>query len=114
MADLPEETVTTVFGLQRQLLKILNEATRFAFIIFEQFGETTETIPELNELQNIREWETSCYTKLSRLLLQVLESQPVATPATLELLARSIAQTQAIADAGEASNREIKRNWNLP
>ncbi len=33
--------------------------------------------------------------------------------ATLDLLAQSIAQTQAIADAGEASIQEIKRNWNL-
>jgi hypothetical protein len=49
-----------------------------------------------------------------RRLLQVSESQPTATSATLELLAQSITQTQAIADAGEASNREIKRNWNLP
>ena len=113
MADLSKETVITVFSLQRRLLQIINEATKFAFIIFEQFGETEETTPELEELKNIRERATSYYIRLYRLLLQSSESQPTATSATLDLLAQSIAQTQAAADAGEASNREIKRNWNL-
>jgi hypothetical protein len=113
MADLSEETLTIVLDSQRRLLKIIDDATRLAFTIFELFGETEETIPELDELQNIKERTTSYYVKLYRLLLQVSESQPTATSATLELLAQSITQTQAIADAGEASNREIKRNWNL-
>lgn len=90
---------------------------------------------ELDELQNVRERGTSYYIRLYRLLLQISEYQPVAssllksspsageTPAvktrrlsaaTPNLLAQSIAQTQAIADAGEASTQEIKRNWNLP
>jgi hypothetical protein len=59
MADLPEKTIVIIFTLQRRLLKIINEATKYAFIIFEQFGETEETIPELDELQNIRERATS-------------------------------------------------------
>jgi hypothetical protein len=114
MADLAEETIIIIFSLQRRLLKIINEATRFSFIIFDQFGETEETIPELDELQNVRDRVTSYYVKLYRLSLQVSESQPTATSATLGLLAQSIEQTQAIADAGEASTQEVKRNWNLP
>jgi hypothetical protein len=113
MADLSERTLRTVFDLQRHLLKMINEATKYAFIIFEQFGETEETMPELNELENVRERSTSYHIRLYRLLLQVAESQPIATSATLDLLAESIAQTQALADAGEASIQEIKRNWNL-
>jgi hypothetical protein len=113
MADLAEETIIIIFSLQRRLLKIINEATRFSFIIFDQFGETEETTPELDELQNVRERITSYYVKLYRLSLQVSESQPTATSATLDLLTQSIEQTQAIADAGEASTQEIKRNWNL-
>lgn len=113
MADLPEKIIVVIFTLQRRLLKIINESTRFSFIIFDRFGETEETRPELDELQNIRERATSYYIKIYRLLLQVFESQPITTSATLDLLAQSITQTQAIADAGEASSREIKRNWNL-
>lgn len=82
-------------------------------MIFEAFGETDETLPELEELQNIQEKATLYYIRLYRLLLQNFESQPQATSATLELLAQAIAQTQAVADAGGASNREIRQNWNL-
>ena len=114
MADLSEATISIIFNLQRRLLKIINEATKFSFIIFDRFGETEETMPELNELQNVRERVTSYYVRLYRLSLQVSESQPIATSATLDLLAQSITQTEAIADAGEASTQEIKRNWNLP
>ncbi|WP_019501246.1 hypothetical protein [Pseudanabaena sp. PCC 6802] len=113
MSDLPEETIETVFILQLRLLKIVNTATKSAFTIFEQFGETTETVPELDELQNIKERATSYYTRLYRILLQVFESQPTIPSATLDVLVQSIAQIQAIADACEASNREIQRNWNL-
>ncbi len=113
MANLPNETITTVLNLERRLLQLINEATAAGFVILEQFGETEETIPELDELQNVRERATSYYIRLYRLLLQISESQPVATSATLNLLAQSIAQTQAISDAGEASTQEIKRNWNL-
>lgn len=114
MANLPEETITTIFNLQRRLLRLINEATATAFVILGEFGETEETIPELDELENVRERTTSYYVRLYRLMLQVVESQPVAESATLNLLAQSRGLTEAIADAGEANNREIKRNWNLP
>lgn len=113
MADLSAETLNIIFNLQQRLLKIINEATKFSFVIFTQFGETEATIPELDELQNVRERATSYYVKLYRLSLQIAESQPAATSATLDLLLQSISQAQAITDAGEASNQEIKRNWNL-
>lgn len=113
MADLPNETITTVLNLQRQLLQLINEATAVGFIILEDYGETEATIPDLEILQNIRERETSYYIRLYRLLLQIAESQPVAAFATLNLLAQSIEETQAIADAGEATVQEVKRDWYL-
>jgi hypothetical protein len=65
MANLPEETINTVFNLQRRLLQL------------------------------------------------IAESQPVATSATLNLLAQSIEQTQTIADASAATIQEVKKDWNL-
>jgi hypothetical protein len=110
MADLPEETIVIIFTLQRRLLKIINEATKYAFMILEQYGAI---VPDLEILENVRERTKSYYTRLSRLLLQVFESQPMATSATLELLIQSIAQVQASADANEATVSEVKRDWNL-
>ena len=40
-------------------------------------GETAETLPELEELQSIRERLLSPYSRLHTLLLRAAESQPV-------------------------------------
>ena len=113
MANLPNEMLTEIFEIQRQLLQITHQATELELIILEQFGETEATITELDEIQNVKERASSYYTRLYRLLLQIFRSQPVADSATLNLLSKSLTQTQAIADAGRASLTEIKRNWNL-
>lgn len=114
MAKLPDETITTIFNLQRRLLERIDEATATEAIIFERFGEIEETIPELEQLQNVRERATSSYSRLYALLLRVAEAQPAATSATLNLLAQSIEQAQANDAATGASVRDVKRNWNLP
>lgn len=44
MANLPNETITTVLNLERRLLQLINESTAAGFIILEEFGETEETI----------------------------------------------------------------------
>ena len=113
MALLPEETLDTVFILQRQLIERINQTTSTAFTIFEQFGETSETMPELKELDNIREKLTSSYSRLSTLLLSSAQYQPIAPTATLNLLEEGIEQGQAMSEAALANIREIRSNWNL-
>ena len=75
-------------------------------------GETAETLPELEELQNIKEKLRSKYSRLYNLLLRIAESQPIASEAMLVLLCRSIESTEASLDASIASLQEIQRNWN--
>jgi len=113
MAKLPDETLNTAFNLQRQFLEHIDSATALEAAIFQQFGETEETIYELEQLQNIRERATSSYTRLQVLLLRIAEAQPVAIPATMDLLARSIEQGQATSAAANASLNEIKQNREL-
>lgn len=74
MANLTNETITTVLNLQRRLLQLINQATAAEQIILEQYGETEATIIALNQLQNVRERATSYYIDLYRLLLQIAES----------------------------------------
>ena len=114
MAELADETLSTVFNLQRRFLKHIDRATAMEAAIFEQFGETEETIPELEQLQNVRERATSSYSRLHVLLLRIAEAQPGATPATLDLLAQSIEQAQATDATAAASIDDIKLNRELP
>ena len=47
MAKLPEETLTNIFVLQRQLAENIEEVSAVEWTLFEQYGETEATLPEL-------------------------------------------------------------------
>ncbi len=113
MANLPEETLTQIFDLQKQLFKIINDATATDFNLLEKYGETSATLPELDELQNIKERARDAYSLLFGLLLNIGEAQPEINPSTLELLYRAIEQADLTVNALEVSIKEIKNNWNL-
>ncbi len=114
MAKLPDEILTTIFTLQRQIAEGIEEASAAEWALLDQYGETEATIPELEELQNARVRLTAPYSRLHTLLLRILESQPTASTAMLKLLVQTIEQARVAVDAAQASVREIKRNWNLP
>ncbi|MCT7953558.1 hypothetical protein NG798_27560 [Ancylothrix sp. C2] len=113
MARLSSETLSNVFSLQRQLLEQVDEATAVEYILMEQFGETEETIPELDELQSIRERADSYYSRFYVTLRRIYDAQPVASRDVLELLDRSMDEATAALAATRANVQEIKRNWNL-
>ena len=113
MAQISEETFTTIFTLQRRLILIINEARRTEYAILELFGETERKIPPLEQLQNVTERAKDSCTRIYRILLLVADAQPMVDAATLEFMSRSIEQAQAHADASEPSIKEIKRDWNL-
>ncbi len=99
--------------MQRRLLAIINQATAAAFIILEQYGETETTIIDLEQLQNARERAETYYSRFYTLLLQIAESQPLATAVMLNILTRSIEEDQATVGASEATIQETKRDWNI-
>jgi hypothetical protein len=113
MAKLPTELLTQIFQLLQLLAEGIEEASATEWLLFSQYGETNETTVELEELQSARERLAVPYSRLNTLLLRILESQPMADPAMLELLFQAIAQAQASAAASQASVREVKRVWRL-
>jgi hypothetical protein len=113
MANLPDETLTTISNLLPRLFQVINLAMETEFSLFEQYGETDETIGELEQVRNAEERLRTLYNRIYGLVLQVAESQPAANSATLNLLYQSIEQAVATAYAVEATAQETKRNWNL-
>jgi hypothetical protein len=113
MAKLSEQTLTSLFDLQRQLVMGIDSATAAEAALLAQFGETDATLSDLEQLQNVRLRLTDPYSRLCTLLLRVAEFQPIAPAAMLNLLAQTIEQGQAAVDAAQASVLEIRRDWNL-
>ena len=114
MANLPESTLITVANLLPRLFQVINLATETEFNLFERYGETEATLPELEELNNAAERVRSSYNRLYGLVLQVAQTQPAASSTIIDLLYRSIEMAVANADASEATVREVQRSWNLP
>ena len=112
MAKLPDPVLTNIFTLQRQIIESIDTTTALEFRLLEQMGETAETLPELEELQSIRERLLSPYSRLHTLVLKAAQSQPVAPNDVLNLLYRSIESTETALAASIASLQEIQRNWN--
>lgn len=110
MANLAEETIITVFNLERRLWELINQTTAIAWEILEQYGETEETIPAFEQLDNLKERLINPYSRLHTILLRVGESQPIATTAMLDILAITIEQAQATVEAAYASVQEVKRD----
>ncbi len=113
MAKLPEEILTRVFTIQRQLLERINEATEIEYQLLEEFGETEETLIYFEQVQNSRERADSYYLRLFTALRQIYPAQPVASRDSLEILARFIGEAQASVDAVGATLAEIKRDFDL-
>ncbi|HEY9701159.1 MAG TPA: hypothetical protein V6C58_01860 [Allocoleopsis sp.] len=113
MAQLSEQTTTTVLNIQRRLLAIIHQATDTGFVIMEQYGETAQTLVVLEDLQNVQDRANTYYSRFYTLLLRIAESQPIATNAMLNLLEQSIRDAQNACYALEATIQEEKRNFNL-
>lgn len=114
MAKLPDQTLATIFDLQRRLVELIDEAKATEFDLFERFGENEATLPELDQMQSSVERLRMPYSRLHTLALGIAEYQPIAPDAMLNLLAQTIEQTEALIGAVEASISETKQNWNLP
>jgi ParB-like chromosome segregation protein Spo0J len=114
MAQLPNQTLINIFNLQRRLVELIDAAKRAEYNLLEGYGETEETIPELDQLENSAERLRNPYSRLHTLALTISEAQPIAPRAMLDLLAQTLENAPATADAVEVSIQEIKRTWNLP
>lgn len=113
MAKLPANLMSDIFALLQQLAVGIEEAAATEWELYTQYGEKQATIEELEELQRARERLVVPYSRLNTLLLRILESQPKADPAMLEILIQTISQARASVDAALASVREVKRLWGL-
>lgn len=113
MANLSDEVLITVANLLSRLFTVINLATATEYQLFQQYGENEQTSPELEEISNVTERARTFYNRLYGLVLQVAESQPIASSRLINFLDQSIEEARATADAGEASILEVKRSWNL-
>jgi hypothetical protein len=113
MAKLSPEILTKIFDLLRRIAEEIENACLTEWTLFEKYGETAETINELDELQNVKERLNQSYSRINTLTLRILEAQPIASNVMIDLLTQAINDGLDNLDASHASIQEIKGGWSL-
>jgi hypothetical protein len=108
MGKLNPETAQTIWDFQKQLLEIIHTARTLELSLFESFGETDQSIIYLDELQSIAEQATDRFSRLSVLQSRIANAQPPVSSDIIELVNRTIENTEQKIPALERSIQEIR------
>jgi len=113
MAKLNEEAESRVWKILQQVLKVTDAANDVEFTLFANFGETSETLPYLEEMKSVSLQAISTFSQLSTLMLHIAEAQPIASTDILNMLAEATAINEVRVAAWERSIEEVKIEWNF-
>ncbi|WP_310482947.1 hypothetical protein [Chamaesiphon sp. VAR_48_metabat_403] len=115
MAEIPPETIAKILELIGRLSILIDRASAAELAIFNTYGEpeTEEVAYVLEQLGNTKDRGEVAYTRLTGLLLKVSRFQPSAPMAMVKMLTQSIEIAEAIVEAGEATVKESKSDWNI-
>jgi hypothetical protein len=113
VAEIPPETIAKILELLGRLSILIDRASNAELSIFSTYGETEEVVSVLEQLQNTKERGVDAYVRLSGLMLKISGFQPSAPSAMVKMLTQSIDTAEATLDAGEASVKEAKSDWNI-
>ncbi len=113
VAEIPPETIAKILELLGRLSVLIDRASATELLVFDTYGETEEVAYVLEQLENTRERSTVAYTRLSALMLKISRFQPSAPVAMVQMLIQSMQTAEAIVNAGEATVKEARNDWNI-
>jgi hypothetical protein len=110
LALLPPETSASIDLIKNRCLAIIDLATASELELFNQFGETTDSLIALSQLKTISQEATDAFTRLSNLQLKVATSQPMISAALARTITESKDRIEMRIPAWQQSIREILSN----
>jgi hypothetical protein len=113
MGKLSPETAQNIWDLQKQLLEIIDTAKTLELSLFESFGETDRSVIYLDELQSIAEQATERFSRFSTFQSRIANTQPPVPSDIIELVNKTIENTQQKIPALERSIQEIREEGEL-
>jgi hypothetical protein len=113
VAKLHPETSASINLLRDRCLSIIDLATQTESKLFVAFGETTETLVGLSELNTVTQEATDAFTRLNSLQLKVAAAQPEISVALVKLISDSRVRIELRIPAWQRSIEEILLAWKL-
>lgn len=101
-------------ALQGQLLDLIDEATSVERVLFETYGETEQTLADLEVLMGIQEQAADTYQRTTTLGVRTAQDPPALAITTMKLLqqAQQVGQQRLVPLL--RSVQEIRNDWELP
>lgn len=113
MATIPEEINNQIWLNCQEIIYIINAAKYAEYTLLTRYGETENTINDLDTLQNIAEEAKNNYQRLTNVTLRIATIQPQADAATISILTETFSEIEARMAARLRSIEEIAIEWRL-
>jgi hypothetical protein len=110
---IPATLKQQIFDLHAQLLDLIDDAATTERELFENYGETGQTLEDLDSLTGIREQAEGIYQGLNTLALQVVQADPREATATMNLLLQACERGDERITPLTRSVEEIRNTWEL-
>ncbi|NJO93744.1 MAG: hypothetical protein HC820_04180 [Hydrococcus sp. RM1_1_31] len=94
-------------------MNIVDSAKSTEYRLLTRYGETEDTISDLDSLQNIAENALNNYQRLTTVAIRIATIQPLADKATLTLLEETVNSVETRMAAWLRSIDEIAIEWRL-
>lgn len=110
---IPAPLKQQIFDLYAQLLDLIDDAATTERVLFENYGETAQTLEDLDSLTDIREQAGDIYQRLHVRALRVVQAPPREATATMSLLIEVCEFGQERMGPLTRSVEEIRNTWEL-
>jgi hypothetical protein len=110
---IPDPLKQQIFDLQGQLLDLIDNAATTERKLFENYGETEQTLGDLDSLAGIREQAEGIYQGLNTLALRVVQADPRDATVTMNLLLQVYERGDERIAPLTRSVEEIRNTWEL-
>jgi len=110
---IPDPIKQQIFDIQAQLLDLIDDAATTERELFDIYGETEQTLGDLDSLTGIREQAEGIYQGLNTLALRVVQADPREATATMGLLLQAYERGDERSAPLTRSVEEIRNTWEL-
>jgi len=110
---IPDPLKQQIFVLQAQLLDLIDDAATTERTLFDIYGETEQTLGDLDSLTGIREQAEDIYQRFHVRALRVVQAPPREATATMSLLIEVCEFGQERMVPLTRSVEEIRNTWEL-
>lgn len=113
MAEISQANIDRIVQNYQELIRIINFASSTEYRLVSEYGETEDSINDLEELAGVVTDATDRFKRLNAITIRITAIQPNADIATANMLEETLVYNEARVPAWLRSIEEIINNWRL-